>query len=131
MFRRGDALASLGKALKACKEAALWQRSLLHLREFWRFHEPDAAALDAVTVACGRRNRWDLAVVLLRQRWELERPSHEPAFNSGCGATISACARAGYWELALALLAEARLRQGPSRSPPSCAASVSFHMFSA
>ena len=109
---RGKALVSLGKALKVCKEAALWQQSLLHLQEFRRLHEPDAAALDAATIACSRRNRWDLAVFLLRQRWEIEGPSWKSAFNPGCGASISACARAGHWDLALALFAEARVRPG-------------------
>ena len=115
---RGKALVSLGKALKECKEAALWQRSLLHLQEFRRLHEPDAAALDAATIACSRRNRWDLAVFLLRQRWEIEGPSWRSAFNPGCGASISACARAGHWDLALALFAEARVRPGALRGAP-------------
>lgn len=124
---RGKALVSLGKALKECKEAALWQRSLLHLQEFRRLHEPDAAALDAATIACSRRNRWDLAVFLLRQRWEIEGPSWRSAFNPGCGASISACARAGHWDLALALFAEARVRRQPI-SDWSCSAAISACM---
>ncbi|CAE7730279.1 unnamed protein product [Symbiodinium sp. CCMP2456] len=124
---RGKALVSLGKALKECKEAALWQRSLLHLQEFRRLHEPDAAALDAATIACSRRNRWDLAVFLLRQRWEMEGPSWRSAFNPGCGASISACARAGHWDLALALFAEARVRRQPI-SDWSCSAAISACM---
>ncbi|CAE7817030.1 unnamed protein product [Symbiodinium sp. CCMP2592] len=124
---QGKALVSLGKALKVCKEAALWQQSLLHLQEFRRLHEPDAAALDAATIACSRRNRWDLAVFLLRQRWEIEGPSWKSAFNPGCGASISACARAGHWDLALALFAEARVRRQPI-SDWSCSAAISACM---
>lgn len=119
----GLGTASLHRALRRCKEEALWQSSL-HLLHCFRSIDVDA--WDSAIVASGRATRWDVCLALLTQRWRVDTPHtwHSGEGNPGCGATISACSRVGHWPLALALLSVARSRRQPL-GDSSCNAAIS------
>ncbi|CAE8661054.1 unnamed protein product, partial [Polarella glacialis] len=104
-----EAKAALTAALKDLGRRHLWQEVFSQFEYFRRQHgDPGAAACAALTGACGRARRWELALDLLEEA----RRSRLSCDGAARNAAIGACE----WPLALHFLQQAAL--GPTSEAP-------------